>query len=200
MLLSMQPTTLASPAPPSRTFAGLLAAIAFPDKALPLESDMDEEDQDVASLSYERALRSHTCFDPMSPANNPGEGTAANSLTSAVAFDRYAVKAGSGPLDSAKQQETNTLPQSSRRCSSVTVRLSAPEREQLHLRAVEAGMTVSAYLRSCAFEVENLRAEVKTALSQLRSLTTPNLDPIPSGERQSWLRFFKLPKRSRLQP
>jgi hypothetical protein len=59
MLLSMQPPTSVAPANSSRSFAGLLAAIAFPDKALQPASDLDEGDEDVASLSYEHALRSH---------------------------------------------------------------------------------------------------------------------------------------------
>ena len=36
-------------------------------------------------------------------------------------------------------------------------------------RAAEAGLTVSAYLRSCVFEVEDLRAQVKQALAEMRS-------------------------------
>jgi len=33
----------------------------------------------------------------------------------------------------------------------------------------EAGLTVSAYLRSCTFEAEALRAQVKEALAELRT-------------------------------
>jgi hypothetical protein len=199
MLLSMQPPTSAAPANSSRSFAGLLAAIAFPDKTRQPESDLDEGDEDVASLSYEQALRSHSPFDPVSPTNQPAAAPAANPLTSMKTVDRRTVTVGSGPLDSAKPQGSNTPSQSGRRCSSVTVRLSAPESEQLHLRAAEAGMTVSAYLRSCTFEVESLREEVKTALSQLRSLDTTKQEPAPSGKRRSCLRFFKLPSRARSQ-
>jgi hypothetical protein len=38
----------------------------------------------------------------------------------------------------------------------------------LRKRSAEAGITVSAYLRSCAFEVETLRAQVKDAVAQMR--------------------------------
>jgi hypothetical protein len=55
-----------------------------------------------------------------------------------------------------------------RKCASVTVRLTAEENDRLRHRAAEARLTVSAYLRSCAFEVESLRAEVKQTLSTLR--------------------------------
>jgi hypothetical protein len=56
-----------------------------------------------------------------------------------------------------------------RRRSSVTVRLSEAESAQLQKRAAEAGLTVSAYLRSCTFEAETLRAQVKAALAELRA-------------------------------
>jgi hypothetical protein len=55
------------------------------------------------------------------------------------------------------------------KCSSITIRLSKAECDQLRERAAEAGLTVSAYLRSCTLEVESLRAQVKEALAELRS-------------------------------
>jgi len=57
------------------------------------------------------------------------------------------------------------------RSTIVTLRLSHAESAQLHERATEAGLTVSAYLRSCVFEVEGLRTQVREALSQFRSAT-----------------------------
>lgn len=57
----------------------------------------------------------------------------------------------------------------SRMRASVTLRMSRAECMQLKERAEEAGLTVSAYLRSCAFEVETLRAQVKQALAELRT-------------------------------
>jgi hypothetical protein len=56
--------------------------------------------------------------------------------------------------------------------ASITIRMSKAECEQLHRRAAEAGLSVSAYLRSCTFEAESLRAMVKDTLAQLRSVTT----------------------------
>jgi hypothetical protein len=62
---------------------------------------------------------------------------------------------------------------------------------QLHRRAAEAGLSVSAYLRSCTFEVESLRAMVKDTLAQLRSVTTQAkpANPAPSRLRSltPWL-------------
>jgi predicted transcriptional regulator len=50
--------------------------------------------------------------------------------------------------------------------------MSQAECAQLHSRAAEAGLTVSAYLRSCTFEAESLRAMVKATMAQLRSAQT----------------------------
>ena len=56
--------------------------------------------------------------------------------------------------------------------ASITIRLSKEEAEQLHMRAAEAGLTVSAYLRSCTFEAESLRAMVKDTMAQLKAATS----------------------------
>lgn len=56
-----------------------------------------------------------------------------------------------------------------RKIASLTVRMSGAECAQVHARAAEAGMTVSAYLRSCVFEAESLRTQVKQALAEMRS-------------------------------
>ena len=68
--------------------------------------------------------------------------------------------------------------------------MSKAECAQLHRRAAEDGLTVSAYLRSCTFEAESLRAMVKDTLAQLRSVT-PQAKPTASAKsRRSW--FGKL--------
>ena len=54
----------------------------------------------------------------------------------------------------------------------ITLRMSAAECEQLRDRAAEAGLSVSAYLRSCAFEVESLRLQVKDTVAKLRDQQT----------------------------
>ncbi len=72
--------------------------------------------------------------------------------------------------------------------ASITIRLSKAECAQLRKRAAEAGLTVSAYLRSCTFEAETLRAQVKEALAQLRPATSKrNAAPHPASVRRSWL-------------
>jgi hypothetical protein len=83
-----------------------------------------------------------------------------------------------------------------RKSASITIRLSKPECAQLHQRATAAGLTVSAYLRSCVFEAESLRAQVVETLAQLRSVppaaalksATPAPKSVPSAApSRSWL-------------
>jgi len=150
-------------------FAGLLAALAA---AKPNESPLWNDDalpQDVATLSYERALRLNARYKPgttelpqetrlglsdvVSQSETPLRSQVRGSLRQA------AVAAYSSERD--------------RKCASVTIRMSQEECEQLRARAAEAGMTISAYLRSCTFEAEALRAQVKQALTELRSAPTP---------------------------
>jgi hypothetical protein len=74
--------------------------------------------------------------------------------------------------------------------SSITIRLNNAECEQLHKRAAEAGLTVSAYVRSCTFEAESLRALVKDTLAQLQAAqSTGKAAPTPQARssRIGWL-------------
>jgi predicted HicB family RNase H-like nuclease len=54
-----------------------------------------------------------------------------------------------------------------RKSASITLRVAAEEYEQLQERAAAAHLSVSAYIRSCIFEAESLRAQVKAALVQM---------------------------------
>jgi len=77
-----------------------------------------------------------------------------------------------------------------RKSSSITVRLTRADYDQLHARADEAGVTVSAYLRSCAFEVESLRAQVKEALAQIRNPAAEKSDSLPAPQGRRHLRWL----------
>jgi hypothetical protein len=84
------------------------------------------------------------------------------------------------------------------RRSSVSVRLSAGESEQLRQRAIESGLSVSAYMRSCVLEADHLRFQVKQALAQMRARAPAAAETdaalIPAlgyGERSGlWSRLF----------
>jgi hypothetical protein len=70
-ILQTMPQT-ATPSPASPSFAGLLAALAAPASAAaeraPVWND-DELADDVATLSYERALRAHSRYRHAAPAD-----------------------------------------------------------------------------------------------------------------------------------
>ena len=141
-------------------FAGLLASLAAPQK--PSASAWDEElADDIATISYEPALRSPARY--QAPAADRVMGCRRNR-------DLPAAQApyGSGPSPS--------LPRNRLKTASITIRLSEAECDQLRQRAAEAGLSVSAYLRSCTLEVETLRAQVKETLAQLRQ-SSPTRSP-----------------------
>ncbi|KAA6460287.1 hypothetical protein DYQ86_14710 [Acidobacteria bacterium AB60] len=180
MLMSMQQLASAAPVESSPGFASLLADLTLPPKK-PVQRDPcgrdpdglapDTLEPDCLTLSYEQALR-----------RQPSAKTAEDAAPACLATPA-AERAGAGAPRAAK----------TRRSASITVRLSVEESEQLHLRAAEAGLTVSAYLRSCALEVETLRAEVKSTLAQLRSAPAPQPAHRAAPRRWTlpWQRLFR---------
>jgi hypothetical protein len=71
---------------------------------------------------------------------------------------------------------------------SMSLRVAASEHALIKIRAAEAGISASAYLRQCALEVEQLRAQVKLALDIIERNTavalsegTVTLQPKPAG-------------------
>lgn len=129
---------------------------------------------DVVNLSYEQALRSVRGFRPeavqdSTPVNKP---------------------TASSPQSKAGKQ---------RKAASVTIRLSEAEQAQLRERAAEAKLTLSAYLRSCIFEAESLRAQVKEALTQMRAGALADKAPTAVEEPSSslfktWARWRRRPR------
>jgi hypothetical protein len=101
--------------------------------------------------------------------------------SSALADDVASFSYGQGacsqrPLPENESQSTNPGPHAfavaarkERKTGSITIRLTLAEQAQLHARAAEAALSVSAYLRSCIFETESLRAQVKQALAQMQA-------------------------------
>lgn len=149
-----------------RSFAGVLADVAVPEKKFLPARDLEGLEDDVVCVSYEQALRSRNYA---SPGKRAGWAVASRVETKAEADrDLAAPQPDRRGAESVIAADCTSKP-ASRKSASVTVRLSQDESERLHQRAEEAGMTVSAYLRSCAFEVEALRAEVKATLTRLRS-------------------------------
>ena len=142
--------TVATSLPPgAMSFAGALASAADP----PWTDDGLADD--VATISYEHALRNHG---------------RAHSLPD----DAQAAHTGPAPAEGGCRSDSfDTRPL---KTASITIRLSEPDCRQVRKRAAESGLTVSAYLRSCTLEVESLRAQVKGALAELRNVAAPPVE------------------------
>ena len=164
--------------PADASFAGLFSALAAAKSRAsssnaPSESWTDAIENDVATLTYERAMQNHSRY--------KGVETAATHLRGATNDSTAEIK-----TDSAT---SNGEPSGNRRRSaSVTLRLSQAEFLQLQQRATEANLSISAYVRSCMFEVEGLRTQVKRALVEMRSSVDAR-SSVSSGLR--WLRLLR---------
>lgn len=160
---------MSAPAQPSgnrATFANLLSSL----------TDTSQSAADVATISYEQALGSHRRV------------AAAELLTArpAVAAVSYEPAVASEPdkrsATAAKQRKT----------ASVTIRISEVEQAQLQERAGAAQISVSAYLRSCIFEVESLRTQVKETLARIRAAADSAASPAPAESAPAARRRFQL--------
>ena len=212
----MQQLTESEPTTTTPSFAGLLAALAAPAqppgvpgdgsisperRPAPAWNDDDLAD-DVATLSYESALKAHARYRPTDlsltqPADSKSfwYEEASPPASSAAPQPVAPSKPSPGPI---ANQETTATPvqepsfpraalyERNLKDASITIRMSKAECAQLHRRAAEAGLTVSAYLRSCTFEAESLRAMVKDTLAQLRSVTSPAKPAHSATPRQPW--------------
>ena len=199
MLQSMQQTATAPPSSGSASFAGLIAAFAAPAQK-PAWNDDDLAD-DVATLSYERALRAHSRYkapEPSGPAFtqplDPDVLRFCETIPDDAGLDAPMAAPQAAPASIANPKvapSVSTAHDRNLRCASITIRLSKAECAQLRRRAAEAGLTVSAYLRSCTFEAESLRALVKDTLAQLRTANpAEDRKPAPSAKstRFAWIR------------
>lgn len=180
--------------PPSvvASFASILSGFASPKpaaKSAPTLTDRwdDALADDISTLSYEQALRTNGRYRPSNPTSSPSpsappdpepsdSGQIPSSPPSAPSRDQP----HSAKLHGARSQLVSL--EESRKSASITIRLSHAECEQLRERAASAGLTVSAYLRSCVFEVESLRAQVKDTLAQLRSESAPSLNSVAHSD------------------
>jgi predicted DNA binding CopG/RHH family protein len=196
----MQQSVESSPALSPSSFASLLAALTAPPKKADSAWNEDGLEDDVATLSYERALRTHARYRAESPSDQ--------SLTqpsNARSIDSYEVDASPAASSIARSESWSaTNPDAAYdrnlKSASITIRMSTSECDQLRKRAAEAGLTVSAYLRSCTFEAESLRALVKDTLAQLQPEAQKRKQAAVARPRRSWLRHSCLAWLPRLLP
>jgi hypothetical protein len=193
MLQAMQQPATSQPSPSLSSFAGLLATLASPapqsDAAADaLLWDSSNLGEDVATLSYERALRAHARYRPLdgdlardsdrvagarTPAGDRGSDARTDASGEADAAGAIDAAGAAVAVDGAPDWQAVAARDRDLRSASVTIRLSRAECARLHQRAAEAGLTVSAYLRSCAVEAESLRVQVKQALAELKAGNKP---------------------------
>jgi hypothetical protein len=151
------------------TFANLLAALTGNSKRSNEIWDESALLDDVTTISYEQALRSHRrvpAAETLTVYEDPENGASLAADTVPIAGKK-------------------------RKTASITIRVTESEQAQLHERAVAAQLSISAYLRSCVFEAESLRAQVKEALSQMKTVSAPDLHPpqkSSAGFLSRWLR------------
>jgi hypothetical protein len=165
----------------SSTFAGMMAAFTTPGQKRPPGRDLDGLEDDVATLSYERALRAHSRFRSLDATDRaltqvpPPERLRIVEVFPAdlePAGQAAPVPAGVPSVARAKPElvpDNSTAYDRNLKCASITIRLSRAECAQLRQRAAEAGLNLSAYLRSCTVEAESLRAQVVNTLAQMRA-------------------------------
>ena len=169
MLRTMQESAGAQPSLTSSDFAGLLAALTASNPADQEEApqwNLSALDEDVVSLSHERALRARAEY---LRAEAGSDGSPANPDAAASAGATAEAPRGRAEADAATAANWGGQTDRDRRTSSITIRLSKAECAQIHRRAAEAGLTVSAFLRSCVLEAEALRTQVKQALAELKA-------------------------------
>jgi hypothetical protein len=142
------------------SFASLLASLTSAPKNASETWDDSALLDDVTTISYEQALQSHRRVPAPGPARTTSTEDPFACIGASKAFPDTGVK--------------------HRKIASITIRLTKAEEAQLHERAAAAQLSVSAYLRSCIFEAESLRAQVKEALSQMKAAITPESDPHPN--------------------
>jgi hypothetical protein len=177
----MQQATQSASSSNPREFAGILAALsASAGKNVPAWNDEELKD-DVTTLSYERALQSHARSPRTADEDRVG-GIEAPVVAERADCTGAVRKSSAAPKPEAVGQTKERFERNLKRAS-VTVRLSEAERAQLEKRACEAGLTVSAYLRSCTFEAEALRAQVKEALAELRTGPRPMANAVQKMQR-----------------
>lgn len=135
--------------------------------------------RESSPLSYEEALRLHSrCANDAKSSSNAAKLTAGPPDTSAHPAQRKTKRAAQNSRSSVERtsqdvalslQPVQSIPVLPRR-ESVSLRLTEMELTLLKERSSECGLSVSAYMRSCVLDTEQLRAQVKQTLAEMRAL------------------------------
>jgi hypothetical protein len=179
MLPLMQTSTAFAPFPnsglQSDNFAAFLARLAeLPDwdsdpaveqAGMYASSDpFEESEEDLASLSYETALRTSTRKANRTRNSQPPKPSSKTAL---------AVQP-SPKAPEPRPFEPRPFEIVEPRHARTTIRFTAGENKLLRKRAAENSIAVSAYVRSCVLEVESLRSQLQQLMTELRSPAAPH--------------------------
>jgi hypothetical protein len=156
----------AIPAGNKSSFASFLAS--FTGRMQDDEWDDSALAQDVATISYEQALGAAR-----------REGSPHARADSVLEQEASLVSTA----DSGRSAGIRANPSRKPKSASITLRVTAEEQLLLHERSEAAHLSVSAYLRSCIFEAEALRSQVKDALAEMQSASSQRQSSPESGER-----------------
>jgi len=163
--------SITSVLPAMHSFSGVLEAMTLGLDETEFMAERAEPGATAESLSYEAALRRGKRPVEESWTEEAGDDWVAE-LEAKVALeatmrDEVLVSgieaAGSGSVDPRKSTGL-------KRCL-ISLRLSEVESERVRKRAIESGLSMSAYIRSCVLDAEALRSLVKQALAEIRELT-----------------------------
>lgn len=198
-------------------FAAMLTKIRLPERDARswLAADNDfAANEEIIPLSYEQALKKHARRHSATPTTDRIDRVASllaenlaerreqtlaesmNSLTGMPADYSSATEIDWNIQD--LQQEAQPLQTAASaplgvpetKAVSVTLRMNRQEASQVRQRAADAGLTVSAYIRSCVCEAEVLRAQVKSALQEMRQASEQKMiRTLPHTNRPWWNRL-----------
>ncbi|MGA7340803.1 MAG: hypothetical protein WBE72_16790 [Terracidiphilus sp.] len=174
-----------SPSSESPSFFGVLSALAAPGQANQEAGQgwmKDGLEDDTATLSYEHALRAHGRHIAQEWPASPAGGS--------LGREAEAPDADKNPEPA--EDRDSAAADGNRKSASITIRLTQEECAQLKRRAAEAGLTISAYLRSCTFEAEALRAQVKQALAELRTASSDGKRSAPVADARAPRRWWRM--------
>jgi hypothetical protein len=185
MLPLMQTSTAFAPSPSSGpqsdNFAAFLARLAElpdwdsepavePSGTYPSPEPAEAGEEDLASLSYEHALRTPTPKASRKENLQPRKPSPQTALAGAPPMAQsYRAMGGLSNQPSPPSLEISRAFQIAEpRHARTTIRFTAGENKLLRKRAAESNIAISAYVRSCVLEVESLRAQVRQLMTELR--------------------------------
>ncbi len=124
------------------------------------------------AMSFENRLRSIP-VDELTSVTARGKAIPQEAQTPLTGYRSSTAEVMEPELAKTQLELLHPLRQLDQRSTIVSVRLTEGEFACLRDRAEESGISVSAYMRSCVVDADQLRAQVKRALAEMRALHAP---------------------------